>query len=403
MKRHLLFLNPILIFCFWASALNIKGASNALIFILFLCSAFFWRAIQNNSLRHWALLFALPFLFALTQKFLGFNFKINALDAPSRFLLASACIFMFYQCNAQHLSKSIAGAIIGALGVGIWAYLSTHIPSFFWIDGQRAWNGFSNPIPFGLLSLLLGFLAINVPHAFFPKVPVKLFVFIKLLALYAAFYAAYLSLSRIALLVLPFLAIVLILQHAQHSKKIYWHIFLSGVVLSTILFFTDNPYQTRVESSFSEITEFEKNPNTSMGLRLSMWQDAIELIQQHPWGMGKNGFINEMRRRHPFKPKPAPHPHNEYLNFGVEFGIPGIVLAFLIYFVPLIFFYQHLKKQPNLIIQNAAANGLMVTLSFSIGGLLDCYFWITNQCVFYGLSVMLFVAIILKEKNNVHL
>lgn len=395
-----------LLFLYWATSPNIKGAANALLFLLFILSAAFWQEMKNANLRHWALLLALPFLFTLFQKLFIFpDLKPNVFDAPSRFLLASACIFAFYQTPAQQLARALFGVLLGAIGLGVWAYVSTHFEAFFWLKGERAWNGFSNPIPFGLLATIFAMMAINLPHAFFSIIPQKVFWTLKIIAFSAGLYAAYASLSRTALLVLPFLAMILIFQNFQQSKKIAAGIVVFGVLLVGGLLSIDNPYQDRVLYGFKEIQNFEKNPYTSMGQRFLLWQDALKTIQKEPvWGLGKGGFVEKMIQRQkmglPLPPGTSPsHPHSEYFNTAVEYGLPGLLMLLALYFVPLCFFLKRLKNN-NQIIRFAAANGAIITSSFALAGTLDTFFWITNQTTFYALSVALFVAMILQVENQ---
>ena len=384
MKTRIAHTIVFLLFLYWATSPNIKGAANALLFLLFILSAAFWQEMKNASLRHWALLLALPFLFTLFQKLFIFpDLKPNVFDAPSRFLLASACIFAFYQTPAQQLARALFGVLFGAIGLGVWAYVSTHFEAFFWLKGERAWNGFSNPIPFGLLATIFAMMAINLPHAFFSIIPKKLFWALKIIAFAAGLYAAYASLSRTALLVLPFLAMILIFQNFQQSKKIAASIVVFGGVLIGGLLSIDNPYQDRVLYGFKEIQNFEKNPYTSMGQRFLLWQDALKTIQKEPvWGLGKGGFVEKMIQRQ---------------KMGLP--LPGLLMLLALYFVPLVFCLKRLKNN-NQIIRFAATNGAIITSSFALAGTLDTFFWITNQTTFYALSVALFVAMILQVENQ---
>lgn len=406
MKTHLSNAIVFVVFLYWALSPNVKGAGNALLFLSFILSAAFWAEMKNAQLRHWALLLTLPFLFTLFQKLFIFpDLKSNVFDAPSRFLLAGACIFAFYQTNAEKLARALSGVIFGAIGLGLWAYVSTHFEPFFWDKGERAWNGFSNPIPFGLLATIFAMMTVSLPQALFPKIPKKLFLALKIIAFAAGLYAAYASLSRVALLVLPFLALILIFQNFQKSKKFVASIVVFGAVLVGGLLAVDNPYQDRVLYGFKEIQNFEKNPYTSMGQRFLLWQEAIKAVEKNTaYGLGKDGFVNQMIQRQkmglPLPPGVSPsHPHSEYFNFAVEFGLPGVAMLLALYFVPLGFFLKRLKNE-SLIIRTAATNGAMIVAAFAIAGVLDCYFWITNQTTFYGLSVALFVAMILQVENQ---
>ena len=391
-------------FLFWALAPSFQHVSKHLILIFFICSFFCWREIKNPQLRHWALLLALPFLFALFQKtFIFEEIDSGELKTPLRFLYASASIFLFYKIDAQKLARALFGVIFGAIGLAVWAYLSTHFEAFFafGLKGVRASNGFVGIVHFGTLAVIFAMMAISLPQALFPKIPKNLFLALKIIAFAAGLYAAYASLSRSALFVLPFLMLIFLTKLKKNKKiiAVVLILLLGGGVL-----FSNNAYQKRVEASFKEIQTFQQNPNSSVGQRFVIWQHAVDIIQKHPvFGTGKSSYLEIMRQRRKegrgIASIEAVHPHNEYLNFAVDFGLPGLALALLFYLAPLFFFLKRLKSE-NLVIQSAATNGAMVVAAFALGGLWDCYFYMRFLTIFYGLSVAFFIAIILQIENK---
>lgn len=84
----------------------------------------------------------------------------------------------------------------------------------------------------------------------------------------------------------------------------------------------------------SSIESFSKSGDisTSSGIRLNLWRRSMQSIAQAPWhGTGAGSWSTEFNRQEALH---APqgfveitgNPHQEYLLWGVELGLPGIVL-----------------------------------------------------------------------------
>ncbi|EGW53178.1 O-antigen ligase family protein [Candidatus Endoriftia persephonae] len=73
---------------------------------------------------------------------------------------------------------------------------------------------------------------------------------------------------------------------------------------------------------------------SSTGLRLSYYENSIELILKHPLiGTGTGSFIHEYQQHANAKGVPlTDNPHNEYLNLGVQLGLLGMG-ALLLFFL----------------------------------------------------------------------
>jgi O-antigen ligase len=84
----------------------------------------------------------------------------------------------------------------------------------------------------------------------------------------------------------------------------------------------------------------------SFNNRFDIWNSAFKIIRDHPLtGAGMNNFrIKAVRRDYPVpkydydllpgqtSPRILPHTHNEMLQMGTDFGIPGIILFIGLYF-----------------------------------------------------------------------
>lgn len=86
--------------------------------------------------------------------------------------------------------------------------------------------------------------------------------------------------------------------------------------------------KTEVQSYSSQV-----QPTTSSGIRLGLWRRSIQSIVQHPFaGSGVGSWSSEYNRLER-KDNPAHkdidgnwNPHQEYLLWGVQLGVPGIII-----------------------------------------------------------------------------
>lgn len=96
---------------------------------------------------------------------------------------------------------------------------------------------------------------------------------------------------------------------------------------------------SRINSRLTEITSgveafntSDEIANTSSGIRLNLWRRALQSISKNPgWGTGAGSWGRELNREEqlhgPTKfVRIAANPHQEYLLWGIELGVPGIAL-----------------------------------------------------------------------------
>lgn len=116
-----------------------------------------------------------------------------------------------------------------------------------------------------------------------------------------------------------------------------------AAVLPVVLFFTlyllSPQVRNRLNLLQSEVRAFVSVPdkpsaaNSSSGIRLHFWQRALQSISEHPvTGSGAGSWSNEYnrldRQQNPNHEdiQPLGNPHQEYLQWGVQLGIPGILI-----------------------------------------------------------------------------
>lgn len=117
-------------------------------------------------------------------------------------------------------------------------------------------------------------------------------------------------------------------------KKYRPFVVLLPFLLALALFFSSSKVRDRLTQVQTELQSYssQTQPNTSSGIRLSLWRRAVESIAQHPFaGAGVGSWITESNRlQREQRPESNAidgygNPHQEYLLWGVQLGIPGIV------------------------------------------------------------------------------
>ena len=361
-------------------------------------------------LLFWAL--SATAVLTVLQLFAGFGgVNVKGLDAPLRFVFAGLGLWGLSRLPSRYLMLALWGIPAGALGLGVWGWLSTHVQAYAWSDFSRGWNGFSNPIPFGVYSALFAFWVWIFPSKYYDlKVwQLRLAHSLQVIAVLAAFIAAYYSGTRAAQLVcLPLLLLLSVYFYKIAARTMVWIVPALLLLSITLLAVSPDKFSIRFREGWSEITHYQDNPGTSMGLRLTMWQYGGQLVLEHPLtGVGKQGYYREVTK---LQNDPtslrlisgAPHPHNEILNLAVEFGMAGIAVGLALFLVPGMLFRRYLTHTDP-VLAFAALAGMLVVVCQFVAGLFDAYFWIVSQTSFYGMSVVIFASMIFSRKRELGL
>jgi O-antigen ligase len=127
----------------------------------------------------------------------------------------------------------------------------------------------------------------------------------------------------------------------QLPKKYRIVVAVLPFLLMLLLFVSSPTMRERLTLLKTEVQAYspKQDTNTSSGVRLTFWRTAARLIAQRPLaGAGIGSWSTEYNRiEHQKNPAhkdidPNGNPHQEYLYWGVQLGIPGLLLfaAFLL-------------------------------------------------------------------------
>ena len=143
-------------------------------------------------------------------------------------------------------------------------------------------------------------------------------------------------------------------------------------LLGTALFFTSEKVHDRLTMARSEVQSFisQQQSLSSSGLRLVFWIKAVQMIAERPAaGSGIGSWSTEYNRLQRNQ-NPAHidvqgngNPHQEYLQWGVQLGVPGILL-FLGLLLAMVRDTLHFERQSARAAQSALA-GLFVACLFN--------------------------------------
>ncbi len=312
--------------------------------------------------RHVFISSILMFLSVLPNMFLdnGFLFSLRSLNMPLVYVLGALgifCLFNTYKqisLNPKWLFKSM---LIATCINAFIACLQVSYHKIYHHSSYRA-DGFSTIVGFSTLSAIAGFGCFA--YALGQENSKERYKYS--LGIILAFLIVLLNDTRSALLAFmaTFLAIVIwALVTDKNKKRLLAHVLVLLCVFGGI--FALNKMLFVAEQSIDEKTQFQKDielyeqkndPNSSIGMRLARWKEAIEIFKMSPLiGMSiktrcdKQAEIIERAKsyRDPSTVDCKEKYDNEFFNTLASQGLVGIIV--LIYFLGSIFilFYKRLK------------------------------------------------------------
>jgi O-antigen ligase len=220
------------------------------------------------------------------------------------------------------------------------------------------------------------------------------------LALLALISITHLSAGRTAYLALFISIAIYVIARFTSLQK--WLFLGLASLLAVSLASTSATLSSRVQSVLTETQIFLSGSKdmsiqhmmTSTGARLAMWQLSVEQIKQHPIigsGTGSYRHIAKQEFTDPDLCRIAcVHPHNQFLFFGVEYGLLGIA-AYLFYFYRPYRFANGLSTE-----KKALLLGFLGILF--VGSMVHGAMWLAVERHFFTFMMALYMAIGCKPK-----
>ncbi len=324
-------------------------------------------------------------------------------DAPLRFVLAIPALLLLlaYPPIPGFLWSGLAvGAITSGLLAG-WENLA--------LGNFRA-GGYTNPIQFGNISLMLGMLCLA--GLGWAKAQRRSVFWIRLLAVGAGMgmLGSLFTGSRGGWISLPLCLFVLYRCYGAALPKRYVIAGLAVIVvlLGILYAIPRTEIKARIQQSVTETRDYlhSGNANDSAGARLEMWRMGLMIFPERPWlGWGKAGYMERAKqliKAREVSPVVGEHSHlhNEYLDALVKRGIPGLVAVLALFLVPLLLFARRAgQKGMHPQARSSAVGGLLLCVSYIGFGLTQAFLTHNN-----GVMIFAFVTVMLwaELRNHEH-
>ncbi|MBY8159748.1 O-antigen ligase family protein [Vibrio fluvialis] len=246
-------------------------------------------------------------------------------------------------------------------------------------------SGVINPIPYASISALLGLLSFHIAlgtKSTKTKLLFGVFAILPVISLV-------LTESRGVWLAFACALLVLFFNKFRFTFK---KVALLLILLSSVVFMLSGSFvEQRIEQTRYEFEQIQKgNMNTSMGLRIQMWQAAVKLADGN-WllGLGNEHFEklellykqNKVSKAlYDYHP---PHYHNQFIDSVVKSGLIGLVFLLLLLMLPL-YLVRHTNKNTKNIVTS-------VVVLYVVMGLTDAPFYNGQTFILYVLTMLILI------------
>lgn len=393
----------LILLCYPALLLTVKGGMGVLFFLLLIASiACIYLTRKSDLLAHWdgysiafSLAMASPVVaIFLSQAYHG-ELSSPAYDWASRFLLSIPIFFALRQLN---ISTPMVLQFAIPLGALITLIALIHDP-YVWEHNRHTTSEAFNRIHFGNLALILGFLALFSINR--EKKDHVLILIFKYGGFLAGIYMSIQTGQRGGWLAIPPL---LLLWVFAHNRKNLW-LKLSIVVLllafaSWLSYSFSDLVHNRIDYIFDDLNNYAQgNKDTSIGIRIQLWHAALYLFNENPlFGVGPEGFraaMPTLSTTGMLTPIAASlgtsEVHNEFLAKCAGTGFFGLMSILSVFFVPLFIFFRTAKSNTS-IARVASYMGICLVSGFFVFGLTVEIFDLIMTSAFFSLTLAVLMA-----------
>lgn len=146
--------------------------------------------------------------------------------------------------------------------------------------------------------------------------------------------------------------------------------------------------QQRAALAVSELNDHKTGTLSSIGQRMYFWTRSVELIAQRPvlgWGTGAYHFQYCRVATSPAWCAAGQfHPHNQFLFFGVQYGLVGLLL-FVAVFVQAVRTGLHWPAPTRALLWSYLG-------IFAVGSMTHSSLWLSSESFFYAFALALVVT-----------
>jgi len=112
--------------------------------------------------------------------------------------------------------------------------------------------------------------------------------------------------------------------------------FLAMTALFASAYFGSDPFSNRMQDIASDLTQWRPGAGdeTSVGQRIGYYRNTLEIIGEHPLGVGTGGFPQAYAEKvRGTSAPPTVNPHNDYLMLTAQAGVQALLLLIALYVV----------------------------------------------------------------------
>ena len=314
--------------------------------------------------------------------------------------LALPIFWLLLQLAPERLRHLQWGYLAGAgIGAGM---VITLVPILGFYRDALSHTGIQvNAVSYANLLMLLG-LASLISLGWTLSRNEKLEVAAKLAVGVLALYATLLTETRSSWLAIPAFAVLLPISMGKHLR-LRW--IFPGILAATaclaLFAWLEPTLNARLIVGVNDLASFQQHPDTSLGIRLQLWNAAWHMFQQEPWfGIGNPAAFHHFLDAYALSGRVTPfvadnfgEPHNDYLAALSMYGLPGLLALLLAYAVPAAYFIRRLCQHPPAAIRVPACLGLLWCLSYMVFSLPEHMFRDTRIFPLYSVMVVAFLAL----------
>ncbi|WP_172560321.1 O-antigen ligase family protein [Vibrio fluvialis] len=359
-----------------------EGASKVLVIttvLSLLCAITVYRknikALMSENLRQ--PFHILLWVFAL---FIFFQSWLNGVSSREiRTILCLSLIALYFPFQKIRPSYYQTIVILGCCTI----FLNSAYFNIFL--GLNRESGVINAIPYAGIAALLALWALHFSFEAHTSKMRLLFGMLALLPLIC------LVLTESRGVWLAFICASLVLSWGKF-KLTFKKMLVAGVVVSAAMMLLSGSFiEQRIEKTHYEIEQIQQgNMNTSIGLRLQMWQASLKLADDN-WlfGLGTRHTdkLEQLYQQHQiskalyeFHP---PHYHNQFIDSVVKSGLVGLIFLLLMLCIPF-YLTRHADKKIKSMVCS-------VIILYVIMGLTDVPFYNGQTFILYVLTMLILI------------
>lgn len=333
--------------------------------------------------------FLMPLLSIGVSAILRLELSLPDFDMPSRLVLGFILFLWVFESRFKPidvLATSMAIGLIATVALVPLIDNCQQTPLLCEWNPHRVSPAYLHPIYFGTLAALMaGFCLLAIRNV------AKWQVVIYATGFLAGMVLVILSGSRGSWITITVIIVVWLLARLLSREFSVKLIAILGVMGLLIGISFHQTILHRVQIAATEFKEYSPKvdlSDSSVGLRLLMWENSLQLIKRKPWsGYGGDPvFKNNIERYSADLSQQGVSwistygPHNEFLNFTLRWGLTGILAYCSIYMLPMGIFLLRVLRDPENRVQRL---GLGLTSGAFAAGVTHEFFGSMSVVTFY--------------------